>query len=247
MIAYSKVPSINNQNNVATALPLGLKENESWWVVLAIDPLAIRLLPGLTRIRWMSANRLTAIALVVGIASVVATYNAHFSIGALLFELRFFVDCLDGKFARIRRTGSSFGGFFDRSCDLLCTVSAYGALGLAASLGHDGVRPYALSAAVMCALAAAAEFMLASAKSASAEAGGSSRLQASRWGRWCARHRLATRPWTVELETLSLFLVPLLIPRLCFFVVLSAACCYGLVVGHDLIRAGRVLKFRRTN
>lgn len=210
-------------------------------MVVAIDPLAVRILPHLLRFRGITPDLLTGVALALGVGAALSAFLGHARLGALLFELRFLVDCLDGKVARARGTGSPFGAFFDRAADLIGVGLSYCALGYLVATTVPEFQRLTLLPALLCTFAAAAEFLLASAKSRAGRPG-TSGLQASAWGRWCSSHRLATRPWTVEAETLALFLVPLFVPGWAWAGLLIAVVFYALASLHDLVLAGLTLR-----
>ncbi len=201
----------------------------------------MRILPAVLRVRGISPDLLTGLALVLGVAAAVSTFLGHPRLGALLFEVRFLVDCLDGKVARIRGAGSEFGAFFDRTADLVGVCLGYCALGYLAAATVPEFQQLALLPALLCVFAAAAELLLSSAKSRIGGPG-TSRMQASAWGRWCSSRRLATRPWTVEAETIALFGVPLLVPGWAWVGLLIAVVFYSLASLHDLLLAGITLR-----
>lgn len=201
----------------------------------------MRILPHLLRFRSITPDLLTGVALALGVGAAVSAFLGHVRLGALLFELRFLVDCLDGKVARARGSGSPFGAFFDRAADLVGVGLSYCALGYLVATTAPEFQRLMLLPALLCTFAAAAEFLLAAAKSRAGRPG-TSGFQASAWGRWCSAHRLATRPWTVEAETLALFLVPLLVPGWAWAGLLVAVVFYALASLHDLVLAGLTLR-----
>jgi phosphatidylglycerophosphate synthase len=180
--------------------------------VAAVDPVAIRVLPLLLRYPRVTPNAVTSVAFVVGAVSILAFAGGHFVAGALLYELRFFLDCLDGKIARVRGVSSPFGAAFDQLADLLTIPTAYASIGLV--LAHQGhlSGSLALLPALLAALVAVAELSLAQVRKASPDripisvGRGPGRLTA-----WMRRHRLTARPWTVEAETAGLVLGPILL------------------------------------
>src|SRR5215207_2156843 len=111
------------------------KPVDSWWTVIAIDPIAARLVPLLSRIRAVTPTRLTLTAFALGLASAATFAAGELALGAILFEVRFLLDCLDGKLARYRGTSSPAGAFVDVACDMLVVSLCYSAL--AASLVDD--------------------------------------------------------------------------------------------------------------
>ncbi|MFP3963650.1 CDP-alcohol phosphatidyltransferase family protein [Actinomadura fulvescens] len=109
------------------------KERDAWWTVLLVDPIAVRL-------AWVIANRtpftpdqitLSAFALGLGAAGCFAQASPGWlAVGALLYHLGFVLDCVDGKIARLRGTGSPFGAWLDfmldRVRDGLCALALAG-------------------------------------------------------------------------------------------------------------------------
>ena len=102
------------------------KSTDAWWTVVLVDPLAARLVWLVAPYRWITPNRLTAVATVLGLgaAGCFAGQSPGWLIaGALLFHLSFVVDCMDGKIARLNGTGSPFGAWFDFIFDRLRVVA----------------------------------------------------------------------------------------------------------------------------
>ena len=98
----------------------------------------------------MTPNRLTAVALSLGVGAAVCFATGRLRIGGALFVLRFFVDCLDGRVARLQGTSSARGASFDLGADVLGVTASYAALGWwLADAGHlDPAWAVALLAAV---------------------------------------------------------------------------------------------------
>lgn len=118
------------------------KARDSWWTVLLVDPLAVRLVWLVSRFRWITPNRLTATAFVLGLGAAAAFATATRTgliLGAILFHLSFVVDCMDGKVARLTRTSSPFGAWLDYVLDrvrvLACAIALFG--GQYAATGDD--------------------------------------------------------------------------------------------------------------
>ncbi|BCJ40883.1 hypothetical protein GCM10010168_48170 [Actinoplanes ianthinogenes] len=109
------------------------KARDAWWTVWLVDPLASRLVWVVAPWRWVTPNRLTAAAFVVGLGSAAAFWHQGYPwvlLGALLFHLSFVLDCMDGKIARLNGTGSLFGTWldyvFDRLRVLACAIGLFG-------------------------------------------------------------------------------------------------------------------------
>ncbi|TMR27363.1 CDP-alcohol phosphatidyltransferase family protein [Actinomadura geliboluensis] len=106
------------------------KARDAWWTVLLVDPLASRLVKFTANRTRITPNQLTVGALILGLAAgacfAVAT-PLWLVVGALLYHLSFTLDCMDGKIARLKGTGSVFGAWldyiFDRVRVLACAIT----------------------------------------------------------------------------------------------------------------------------
>ncbi|MBW8484627.1 CDP-alcohol phosphatidyltransferase family protein [Actinomadura parmotrematis] len=109
------------------------KARDAWWTVLLVDPLASRLVRFTANRTRVTPNQLTVGALILGLAAgacyAVATWP-FLLLGALLYHLSFTLDCMDGKIARLKGTGSVFGAWldyiFDRVRVLACAIALMG-------------------------------------------------------------------------------------------------------------------------
>src|SRR3954468_14943381 len=107
------------------------KSLDAWWTVLLVDPYAGHLVRFAAARRWITPNRLTALATVFGLAAADCFAGAGrpwLIAGAVLFHLGFVADCVDGKLARLRGTGSLFGAWFGFMADRLRVVLCAAAL-----------------------------------------------------------------------------------------------------------------------
>jgi phosphatidylglycerophosphate synthase len=192
-------------------LSVAVKPVDCWWTVAAIDPVAMRVLPSLLRVRRATPNVITGAAFVVGLGSIASFASSQWVLGALLYELRFFLDCLDGKVARVRRLSSPTGAMFDRLADMVSIPAAFAAIGWA--LAGAGYLPEQLTFAVPAAalLVAGLEAVLevVRLKQTAPTVPAPEAPSPSGLLGWARRHRFTLRPWTVEAETLGLFLGPL--------------------------------------
>ncbi|GLZ03910.1 hypothetical protein Acsp03_13760 [Actinomadura sp. NBRC 104412] len=106
------------------------KARDAWWTVILVDPLASRLVRVTANRTSITPNQLTVGALVLGLGAgacfVVASWP-FLLLGALLYHLSFTLDCMDGKIARLKGTGSVFGAWldyiFDRVRVLACAIA----------------------------------------------------------------------------------------------------------------------------
>ena len=84
----------------------------------------------LARMRVVTPNRLTAVALALGVARGGCFATGRLRIGGALFLLRFFVDCLDGTGSPGSRAScSKRGALFDLGADVIGVTAGYAALG----------------------------------------------------------------------------------------------------------------------
>ena len=229
-------------------LRAAVKPVDSWWTVAVIDPIALRVLPLLLRLRRATPNVVTGAAFVVGIASVASFASSRFVLGALLYELRFFLDCLDGKIARVKRLSSPSGAMFDRLADMVTIPVAYGVLGWVLAASGDVPERLALLTAGTAVLVAGVEAVLdlvrhgdQPAAPPSADAPGPGLVG------WARRHRFTLRPWTVEAETIGLFLAPLLLQGSALgAVLLGMGGVYALFLVVDLVLIVRTVGARQS-
>lgn len=195
-----------------------LKPLDSLWTVALIDPLGVRVLAWLAPVRAMTPVRLTVAAQVAGVGAAVAFAADLLVLGALLFELRFFVDCLDGKLARLRGQTSRFGAVLDSNADKVVVLASF--VALAASIE----RPWL---AVALAAAYPLQFTFREQRDALfAELDLRKPVEQVSLGGlagWLRRRRVYPTVTTIEVEHGALFVVPLLA-----------------AVGIDLIAAGLV-------
>ncbi|GAA4892819.1 CDP-alcohol phosphatidyltransferase family protein [Streptomonospora salina] len=92
------------------------KRRDAWWTVFLVDPLAARLVVWTANRTSVTPNQITAGAGVLGAGSAVCFALGTWPwlvAGALLFHLSFVLDCMDGKIARLKGTGSVFGSWVD--------------------------------------------------------------------------------------------------------------------------------------
>ncbi|MEU5883249.1 CDP-alcohol phosphatidyltransferase family protein [Spirillospora sp. NPDC047279] len=109
------------------------KARDAWWTVLLVDPLAARLVRFTANRTGITPNQLTVGSLFLGLGAAVAFAAASWQfllLGALLYHLSFTLDCMDGKIARLKGTGSIFGAWldyiFDRVRVLACAIALMG-------------------------------------------------------------------------------------------------------------------------
>ncbi|WP_214109450.1 CDP-alcohol phosphatidyltransferase family protein [Acrocarpospora catenulata] len=92
------------------------KPRDSWWTVFVVDPLACRLTLAVANHTSITPNGLTRLSMLLGLGSAgcfAAGSTGALVAGAVLFYLSFTVDCMDGKIARLKGTGTPFGLWLD--------------------------------------------------------------------------------------------------------------------------------------
>lgn len=208
------------------------KPVDSWWTVLVIDPIATRLTPLLARISWLTPNVVTLVAFAIGTAGVGMFAAGMLRLGAIVFQVHFLFDCLDGKIARLRRLSSERGAYLDGLCDTACSGGAYLAVALAVS-PHRGAWHVLLPLiTAIFFIAVLAHEPLARSGATPERLGGAQRG----WQRWLNDRRLMAYPTGVEVEVATLFLVPLLLGVGAVRVVLVAAMGFYLLRLADDVR-----------
>jgi phosphatidylglycerophosphate synthase len=109
------------------------KDRDAWWTVWLVDPLASRLVWLVAPVRWITPNLLTMGAFLLGLVTAYCFTRGDYPwlvAGAIVFHLSFVLDCMDGKIARLKGTGSVFGAWldyvFDRLRVLICGIALMG-------------------------------------------------------------------------------------------------------------------------
>lgn len=98
------------------------KKRDAWWTVLLVDPLAVRLTLLVANRTSITPDRLTVGAFLLGLAAAGCYATAEpwgLVAGAVLYHLSFVLDCVDGKVARLKKSGTFFGGWLDYMLDRL--------------------------------------------------------------------------------------------------------------------------------
>ncbi len=93
---------------------------DSWWTRYFIDPVAVRLAWLFANFTRISPNAVTLMTLPLMFVSAFFFLRAGHTdliIGALVYELNFALDCVDGKLARLTKRTSKLGAFSDLYLD----------------------------------------------------------------------------------------------------------------------------------
>lgn len=96
------------------------KKKDAWWTVYLVDPVASRFIIPLANHTRITPNQLTLSAFALGLAAAYCFSQGTPSLlvaGAILYHLSFTLDCMDGKLARLKGTGSVFGAWLDYILD----------------------------------------------------------------------------------------------------------------------------------
>jgi phosphatidylglycerophosphate synthase len=218
------------------AAAAGAKPLDAWWTVLVVDPLALRVLPFLNGLGFVTPLRLTLAGAALSAASIPLFATEHFVVGALLFQAGFFFDCLDGKLARMRGETSAIGAFLDQALDVLVRTGAFVALAWHA-FPDSRIAPVLVAAVVLF----ESWLRIYPAERPGGAAGTPLRGVLGRARAALARRRLVLLPSTVDFETLSLFLAPLTgsvdVIRVALLVALAGYAFYCLLHVRRLVRA----------
>jgi hypothetical protein len=209
------------------------------WTRFTVDPLATPLAAWLAKSRHVTPNRVTSVAILLAIGSAACFVGGLFPLGGLLFLLRFFVDCLDGKVARAQGTSSARGATLDIAADvggIALVVTALSWTLLRDNDVHELVPPALLGAMVFYNWALVYRKQLAGALGLG-EGGADHTRQVSvpvvrQWVAFCRRLNMSPVPWALEAEIGMLGLAPIFMPSewvgyglalgLCFYVVADA-------------------------
>lgn len=218
------------------------------WTRLAVDPLADPLARRIAVHAAVTPNRVTAVAMALGLAAAACFALGSLRLGGLLFLARFFTDCLDGKVARLQGSSSTRGAFLDLAADVTGVTLAFATLGW--HLQQAGHLPTPATPALL-ALLVLYTWVLSHRKHLAERAGLGSggadhatRVSAPVLRSWVALSRrlgMSAVPWAVEAEIAALGLAPLLLgaDRVAG-IYLGALAFYVLAVGVNLRRIWRI-------
>lgn len=181
-----------------------VKPVDAWWTVLVVDPIATRVVPRLARIPSITPSRITLVAHALGVVSAVLFATDHLVAGAIVFEIRFVGDCLDGKLARVTHQSTLFGRDLDAWGDRIVVMVNFAALGWV-------VDP--LAALILIGAYPVSFHLLEVRDQALRQAGARAqheRMRDGGYGAAMARRRLYPMPTPIEAEHVALFVAPLL-------------------------------------
>src|SRR4051794_33002149 len=96
-----------------------LKGRDAFWTVFVVDPVVVPLVRRLVAYPRVTPNRLTLASVLLATGSAVAFAFDRLVVGAIVVQLAFWLDCMDGKLASARRQPNPLGGLFDEIADAL--------------------------------------------------------------------------------------------------------------------------------
>jgi len=112
-----------------------IKKKDGWWASIFSGPLANIFLIFIADIKWITPNWVTTFSLftcIIAAAFISTGLPIFLIIGAMLIQLVFILDCLDGQLARYREQSSNFGAWYDRVTDRIKDFLIYFSI----ALGH---------------------------------------------------------------------------------------------------------------
>lgn len=229
---------MSHPGSVATGRPREI------WTRFMVDPLATPLAAHLARSRHVTPNRVTGVAILCAVGSAACFATGQLRVGGVLFLLRFFVDCMDGKVARAQGSSSARGAMLDLAADVggIALVTA----ALSWTLLRRGDVPELVPVALLGAMVFynwALAYRKQLAGSLGLGEGGADHSREVRlpvvrqWVAFCRRLNMSPVPWALEAEITMLGLAPLLLP--------SAWVGVGLAVGLGFYLLADAVNMRR--
>lgn len=128
-----------------------IKAKDGWWASVFAGPVANRLLEPICEISWLTPNQITIVSFLVGLFAAYFFAKGDYSslvIGAILVQLSFVIDCMDGQFARYSKKFSDFGAWLDRISDRLKDFAYFFTLSWGFFHTHNEHFEYGLTPAV---------------------------------------------------------------------------------------------------
>jgi hypothetical protein len=135
--AESAAAGVRGQDEDRALLEAALKTNDSAFTTFLVSPYSKYLARFAAR-RGFTPNQVTVLSLIIGLGAAVSFAigsRAGLVAGAVLLQVSFTVDCVDGQLARYTRTFSTLGGWLDSVFDRLKEYAVYGGLAVGATRG----------------------------------------------------------------------------------------------------------------
>jgi phosphatidylglycerophosphate synthase len=138
--ADTAVEELSGYDEDRVALDSAVKANDGFFTTFFVSPYSKYLARFAARRGW-SPNLVTILSLVIGVAaaaSFAVGNRLSLIVGAVLLQLSFTVDCVDGQLARYTRTFSNLGAWLDSVFDRMKEYLVYGGLAVGArGFGED--------------------------------------------------------------------------------------------------------------
>ena len=93
------------------------KKRDPIWANIFWNPFAAPVLWIIANFTSLTPNAITTISLILGLITGVFFLTGHFIIGAIIFQVAYFFDALDGKLARLLGKSSLAGEMYDNITD----------------------------------------------------------------------------------------------------------------------------------
>lgn len=187
-----------------------LKDVDAWWTVVAVDPIAVPLTRALMRWPAVTPWGVTVAAHLLGLVSAAMFASGALAAGAAVYEVRFVLDCVDGKLARLTGRTSRGGAYLDFVGDGLVGGINLVALG---SWSADAGHIPTWVAAALAALFVAYVWLSAARDEEARRRSVPPALTADRlpggYRAWMRGHRLRALPSRIDAEHAVLFAAPL--------------------------------------
>lgn len=130
---------MSRRDEEALLLDSAVKANDSFFTAYLVSPWSKYLARFAARRGW-TPNALTAVSFTIGLVAAAAfAYGTRVGLvaGAVLLQVSFVIDCIDGQVARYTRSFSNLGGWLDSVFDRLKEYAVYGGLAVGAARGFD--------------------------------------------------------------------------------------------------------------
>src|SRR5436190_5133693 len=130
-------------------LDSAVKANDGFFTTFFVSPYSKYLARWAARRGW-TPNQVTTVSLVIGLVAAAAFATgerAGLVAGAILLQLSFTIDCVDGQLARFARTSSRLGAWLDSIFDRTKEYAVYA--GLAIGAAHVGDPVWVLAGAAL--------------------------------------------------------------------------------------------------
>lgn len=110
-------------------------QSEEFYSRLVMRPLSVAIMLLIADWKWLTPNMVTSLANVfklIGAALIVLDHREYAISAVIILQIGVLFDHIDGTLARYRKTGSTFGAFYDKVSDAVTWLVISGAIGWAA-------------------------------------------------------------------------------------------------------------------